>query len=311
MNRRHFFGLCSAAGLTACGESEPAAEPLSEAAPAPSRMKLSMSVRVAESFSNKKESSMTIDELINVAKSNGYQALCMRASTAGTHSPKEKIAEYAEKIHAAGLAVSMVTGDFAIPMNNDEGPQCLRNITPYLDLAEAFGSDLMRVCMKKEEDIEWAQRACDEAKERNMRLAHQAHDASIFETVDGSVEVLKKIDRENFGIIYEPANWMIADEPYGPDAIRKVESWIFNVYVQNHRLNPDAETAVNTWKLGPVNVDHIGLWEPGGVNFESAFSALNEIEYEGYVTVHQAFEGVMTVDEAVQKSAAYLAKLIA
>ena len=311
MNRRHFFGLCSAAGVTACGEPEPSVESAPEAAPAPARMKLSMSVRVAESFSNKKESSMTIDELINVAKSNGYQALCMRASTAGTHSPKEKIAEYAEKIHAAGLAVSMVTGDFAIPMNNDEGPQCLRNITPYLDLAEAFGSDLMRVCMKKDEDIEWAQRACDEAKERNMRLAHQAHDASIFETVDGSVEVLKKIDRENFGIIYEPANWMIADEPYGPDAIRKVEPWIFNVYVQNHRLNPDAETAVNTWKRGPVNVDHIGLWEAGGVDFESAFSALNEIEYEGYVTVHQAFEGVMTVEEAVQKSASYLSKLIA
>ncbi len=310
MNRRHFFELCSAAGLAACSAPEPVVESTPEAAAAPARMKLSMSVRVAESFSNKKESSMTIDELIDVAKSNGYQALCMRASTAGTHSPKEQVAEYAEKIHAAGLAVSMVTGDFAIPMNNDEGPGCLRNITPYLDLAEAFDSDLMRVCMKKDEDIEWAQRACDEAKERNMRLAHQAHDASIFETVDGSVEVLKKIDRENFGIIYEPANWMIADEPYGPEAIEKVRPWIFNVYVQNHRLNPDAETAVNTWKRGPVNVDHIGLWEEGGVDFESAFSALDNIGYEGFVTVHQAFEGVMTVDEAVQKSADYLSKLI-
>ena len=308
MNRREFAGLCAAAGLSACTQSEPPAEHAPE--PAPSRMKLSMSVRVAESFSNKKESSMSIDELIDVAKQNGYQALCMRASTAGIHSPQETIDEYSQKIHAAGLAVSMVTGDFAIPMNNDEGPQCLRNITPYLDLAEAFGADLMRVCMKKDEDIEWARRACDEAKERNMRLAHQAHDASIFETVSGSVEVLKKIDRENFGIIYEPANWMIADEPYGREAIEEVRPWISNVYVQNHRLNPDGEALVNTWKRGPVRVDHIGLWEEGGVDFESAFSALNDIGYVGYVTVHQAFEGVMTVDEAVAKSAVYLAKLI-
>ncbi len=304
MNRRHFVGLCAAAGVGACS-SQPEPEP------SPPRMKLSMSVRVAESFSNKKESSMTIDELIDTAKRNEYQALCMRASTAGTHSPKETVSEYAAKIRAAGLAVSMVTGDFAIPMNNDEGPQCLRNITPYLDLAAAFGADLIRVCMKKEEDIEWAQRSCDEAKERNIHLAHQAHDASIFETVDGSVDVLNKIDRENFGIIYEPANWMIADEPYGREAIEKVRPWIFNVYVQNHRLNPDGEASVNTWKRGPVRLDHIGLWEGGGVEFESVFTALRAIGYEGYVTVHQAFEGIMTVDEAARKSAAYLSKLIA
>lgn len=308
MNRRHFFGLCAAAGAGACGRA--GQKPEASAPPAP-RMKLSMSVRVAESFSNKKESSMTIDELIDTAKRNGYQALCMRASTAGTHSPRETIDEYAAKIRAAGLEVSMVTGDFAIPMNNDEGPQCLRNITPYLDLAAAFESGLIRVCMKKEEDIEWAQRACDEAKERGIRLAHQAHDASIFETVEGSVDVLNKIDRENFGIIYEPANWMIADEPYGREAIDKVRPWLFNVYVQNHRLNPDGEAAVDTWKRGPVRLDHIGLWQEGGVDFESVFAALRGIGYAGFVTVHQAFEGVMSVDEAVRKSAAYLAERIA
>lgn len=307
MDRRRFFGLCAAAGLGACGSRAPEAE----TRPSDPRIKLSMSARVAESFSNKRESSMTIDELIDTAKRNGYRALCMRASTAGTHSPKETIDEYAAKIRAAGLEVSMVTGDFAIPMNNDEGPQCLRNITPYLDLAAAFSSDLLRVCMKKEEDIEWAQRACDEAGERGVRLAHQAHDASIFETVEGSVDVLGKIDRENFGIIYEPANWMIADEPYGREAIDKVRPWLFNVYVQNHRLNPEGEAAVDTWKRGPVRLDHIGLWEEGGVDFESVFAALQAIDYAGFVTVHQAFEGVMSVDEAVRKSAAYLSQLIA
>ena len=309
MNRRRFLGASAAAGISACSQDESTVESPPEVAP--TRMKLSMSVRVAESFSNKKESSMTIDELIGVAKRNGYQALCMRASTAGIHSSKELVEEYAAKIRDGGLVVSMVTGDFAIPMNNDEGPQCLRNITPYLDVAAAFGANLLRVCMKKEEDIEWAQRACDEAKERGMRLAHQAHDASIFETVDGSVDVLQKVDRENFGIIYEPANWMIADEPYGRDAIEKVRPWIFNVYVQNHRLNPEGEAAVETWKRGPVKLDHIGLWERGGVDFEGAFAALKEFKYEGYVTVHQAFEGVMTVDDAVGKSAEYLSKLIA
>ena len=48
----------------------------------------------------------------------------------------------------------MVTGDLAVPRNNEHGPDGLRNITPYLDLCEAFGADLIRICMKKDEDIE-------------------------------------------------------------------------------------------------------------------------------------------------------------
>jgi len=44
----------------------------------------------------------------------------------------------------------------------------------------------------------------------------------MFETVDGSLEVRKKVGRENFGLIYEPANWMIADEDYGRRVAEKL-----------------------------------------------------------------------------------------
>ena len=129
-SRRSF--LAAAAGLAACGE--PSRES-SEADPGPAAapMRLSLSVRVAESFSDKRNTTMTIDELIALATGTGYEALCMRASQVGTHTPAEKIAEVREKIDAAGLKVSMVTGDFAVPSNNEEGPMLLRNITPYLD----------------------------------------------------------------------------------------------------------------------------------------------------------------------------------
>ena len=213
-------------------------------------MKLSLSVRVAESFSDKRNSTMTIDELIAMAARYGYEALCMRASQLGTHSPAEQVAEAREKIAAAGLRVSMVTGDFAVPSNNEEGPMLLRNITPYLDLAESLGSDLIRVCMKKDEDIAFAQKSADEAAERGIRLAHQSHCASLFETVDGSLRVLEEVGRPNFGIIYEPANWFIAGEDYGIDSIRRMEPYLFNFYIQNHRLTPDGVTDVMTWKNG-------------------------------------------------------------
>ena len=270
------------------------------------RMKLSLSARVAESFSNKEEASLNLAELIDLARNHGYRALCMRASQAGIHSPPEQVARMSRRIGEAGLQVSMVTGDFAVPRNDELGPSGLRNIAPYLDLAGTFGADLIRICMKKEEDIPWAQRASDTAAERGIRLAHQAHCSSLFETVEGSLQVLEKVDRSNFGIIYEPANWMIAGEDYGRETIKRLGPHLFNVYVQNHRLNPQGEGVVKTWNRGPVRLDHIGLWESGGIDFDEVFRGLADVQYRGYVTVHQAFAGIMSVAEAARRSASFL-----
>ena len=306
-SRRDFLGATvglSAIGLGAgCSTTGDQDAPL---APDKPTMKLSLSVRVAESFHNKEKSEMTLDELISLAKSVGYRAICMRASQLGVHTQAERIKAAARKIGRSGLDVSMVTGDFAVPRNDEHGPDGLRNITPYLDLAETLGADLIRICMKKDEDIEWARKASDEAAERNIRLAHQAHCASLFETVDGSERVLRAVDRANFGIIYEPANWMVAGQDYGPETIQRLAAYIFNVYVQNHRLNPDAEATLTTWTKGRVPVDHIGIWDTGGVDFPGVFEGLYAIGYQGHVTVHQAFGGIMSVSDAVTRSHQFL-----
>ncbi len=300
LSRRAF--LATSAGAAACGVSPDHQDQQGAAAAPENPMKLSLSVRVAESFSDKRNSTMTIDELIAMASRYGYEALCMRASQLGTHSPPEAVAEAARKIKAAGLSVSMVTGDFAVPSNNDEGPLLLRNITPYLDLADVLGSSLIRVCMKTEEDIEFARSAADEAAERNIRLAHQSHCASLFETVDGSQRVLEAVGRPNFGIIYEPANWFLAGQDYGIDSIRRMQPYLFNFYIQNHRLSTDGVSTIQTWTQGPVTVDHIGVWEEGGIDVEGVFDAMHEVGYQGYLTVHQAFGDVMPVEEAVRRS---------
>ncbi|MCE2435841.1 MAG: sugar phosphate isomerase/epimerase, partial [Candidatus Latescibacteria bacterium] len=122
-------------------------------------MQLSLSVRVAESFRNKRNLTIALPELAEIAQSAGYKALCMRASGVGTHSPPERIVEVQRILKRHNLAVSMATGDFAIPENGADGPESLRNITPHLDLADALGCNLLRVCIKTNADIAHAQRA--------------------------------------------------------------------------------------------------------------------------------------------------------
>src|SRR6185503_2486384 len=128
-------------------------------------MTLSLSVRVAESFHSKEKASMGLEELSALAARSGYSALCMRASQVGVHSAKPAAENAAAIIQKQQLRVTMVTGDFDIVYNNDTAPNCLRRIGPYLELARAFGAPLLRVALKTEQDIAWAQRAADQAAE--------------------------------------------------------------------------------------------------------------------------------------------------
>ena len=272
-------------------------------------MKLSLSVRVAEAYHSKREASMSLEGLADLAVSEGYDALCMRASQLGIQTPLEEVKQKSRELSAKGLEVSMATGDFPIPENTDSAPQALRNITPFLDLAEALGTDLLRIGMKTEEDIPWAQRATDEATERGIRLAHQSHTQSLFETVAGSLDVLDRIGREGFGTIYEPANLQACGEDFGAETIKRLEPYMFNVYLQNQKLHADGPDPIATWAMGEVRLGHIPIWEAGGIEFGGVMSALDKVGYDGYVTVHQAFAGLRGPEEAVRESARYLRSL--
>ena len=269
-------------------------------------MKLSLSVRVAESFHDKRLVDIELPALATIAQSAGYQALCMRASQIGIQSSKEEVSQARTLLDDLNLAVSMVTGDFAVPENNAAGPGCLRNITPYLDLTAALGSDLIRICMKDEADIPFAKRAADEAAERNIRLAHQSHTRSLFETVDGSLDVLQKVGRANFGLIYEPANLALCDQAYGVETLRAFAPYLFNVYLQNHTPDPEGTLAIETWVGGQIMSTLRPLDAPGGIDFASVFEGLHSIGYTGYVTLHQAFGGDLPPQEAAARSAAFL-----
>ena len=272
-------------------------------------MKLSLSARVAESVLNKEEANRSMEYLADLALEFGYFAMCMRASQAGIQSPLEQVTRVRKILAERGLPVSMVTGDIPIPANDEHAPDALRDITPYLDLTELLGSDLIRIGMKKDEDIAWAQRASDEAAERDIRLAHQSHTRSLFETVEESVSVLTKVDRPNFGIIYEPANLDLCGQDYGPKTIRRFAPWLFNVYLQNHRLNPEGSMTLDTWVRGPAPHDPVPLQAEGGIDFPIIMDTLKEMGYDGYVTVHQAFAEIMEPEDAARQSYDYLTSI--
>ncbi|MEM7530792.1 MAG: sugar phosphate isomerase/epimerase [Chloroflexota bacterium] len=273
-------------------------------------MKISLSVRVAEAFSNKRVMDIALPELAHMAAASGFDALCMRASAVGIHSTPEAVAVVRQQMDELGLAVSMVTGDFSVPENSEAGPNCLRNITPFLDLAEVLGSDLIRTCIKHEDNLPFAQRAADEAQERGIRLAHQSHTLSLFETVDGSLDVLNRINRPNFGLIYEPANLAICGQDYGVETLQRFAPYLFNVYVQNHVPDPQGAMPMNTWTRGEVMTTLRPLDAQDGIDFALMVEGLRAIGYRGYITSHQALVAGAEPHDAIGRYARWLRDLI-
>lgn len=273
-------------------------------------MQLSLSVRIAEEFLSKEKASMPFDELAALAKRCGYGALCMRASQVGVQSSPEAVESAVDSLSENNLSVSMVTGDFDTVYNNENGPNALRNITPYLRLAKRLGAPRIRVALKKVSDIEFAKRAADEAAEQDVQLVHQCHTLSLFETVESIEKTLRAVDRPNFGLVYEPANLEICRQDYGGETIKRLAKWIFNVYLQNQALKPDGAVTLPTWCVGDVSFDLISVHDPGGVDYDRVFDGLKSIGYDGTVTVHQSAQPGETPEESASRTADYLRTLI-
>lgn len=259
-------------------------------------LQLSLSVRIAEA-SCKTKLHLPFDDLVALAADYGYAAICMRASAGGVQTSASELRRMKSVVDQYGLRVSMVTADSKVPLNNAHGPDSLRDIGPSLDVAQNLACDLIRVCIKKPEDIPFARESADRAAERGIRLAHQCHTSSLFEEVDQILATLVEIDRPNFGIIYEPANLMLCGQDYGPATLERLRPHIMNVYIQNHRLNPDGTDCLPTYCLGDVRYDHVPVWEEGGLDTSSVFSGLEQINYDGHFTIHQA-QGIDTLDDA-------------
>jgi sugar phosphate isomerase/epimerase len=269
-------------------------------------MKLSLSVRVGEPPKHKDITALPFADLATKAKACGYHGVSMRASVVSVDSPAARVREVRQIVDDLDLAVSAVCGDIPLAANNDKATQALHDITPYLDLTEAMGSELVRVMMQTADDIPMAQRAADEAAERGLTLMHISHWGTLFETVDETLETLAAIDRKNFGVAFEPGNLLSCGGPYGPDALARLAPHLVNLFFQNVRMDPDSPIVFNSRNVGPSHLSYVRIDDPAGIDIRPLIETLHRVGYDGWFTVHQPlFEGE-NIDDAMRTAADFL-----
>ncbi len=267
-------------------------------------MEIALSAVVAEDPS--KVGLMGPDDFAALVANIGYHGICMRASLAGVDTPREQRLEYKRRLDALGLKSTMVTSNVDIPLNNSRGQLALREIGPHLDVADDFDCKILRVCIKSWSDVKWVQRAADEALERGVTLTHMAHAQSMFETVDGSIEYARRVNRRSFALTYETTNWARCGQPIGRETIKLLAPYVCYVYLKNGRVGGSGRRRTLYWHKGWVSWDDLAFGEPGTFDFGEIFAAFSDIGYDGVFAVHQSPLEGESIEHSARASYDYL-----
>ncbi|NDC63767.1 MAG: hypothetical protein EBZ59_07260 [Planctomycetia bacterium] len=151
-----------------------------------------------------------------------------------------------------------------------------------LVLARELGCGQIRV----RGDVATLRQAADLAGPAGIRLAEQMHTGREFETVAGARQMLSSVDRENFGIIVEPANLRMAGEPFTAENFEPLRDRIFWCHVQSLAVVA-ADAAEGKALLrggGEVGFRRVPIHENDDCDFRGFFTALKAIGFDGTVT---------------------------
>jgi len=253
---------------------------------------------------------MSIDDLAARAGAAGFAGISVRAAVVSVDSPSGAADRVRALLDNLGLTATMVTGDVSLASNDAGATRALRDIAPYLDLAEGLGCSLVRVMMGGLDDVADARRAADAAAERGIALTHLTHWGTPFETAGDALETLKRIDRANFGVTFEPGNLLACGADCGPDAIAMLAPWLNDFCFQNIRLDPDSAITFDTARCGPVGVRYVAIDDASAIDARPLLAALRQVGYEGWVTVHQPLRDGESVDDAIDAAARFFLPLV-
>ncbi len=242
-------------------------------------MKFSLSGRIIEV--DYKYCQMDVAEFGELAKQSGYDAVELRRTQIDADTSMEEVSRMADALNKIGIGVSR------FPAGSVKDAESLKQLSKFADMAEVLGCPYLVVGF---EEIPWIQKAADFLKERGLAIVIQVHTGGPFETPKLAVKTLKEIDRKNFGLMYDPTNYLEKDIDYIA-GIEQLKDSLFILSVQDAaRVESESEA---DWEFeGRYYKKHL-FGTPGGIDFPSVFDALEKINFDGYVTVIEPISDLM------------------
>ncbi len=258
-------------------------------------MKLALSGRVVEAPHEKTRALIDLPDLAEAAARIGYGALEVRNSQLEVGATAARVTEVRQALDENGLAACCLVADSAT-----EGRFSPR-FDEYLDLALRIGAERIRPSIGSIEQIPQVREAADKAAAFGVDLVQFTHHGTPFNTVAGSLDMLRRVNRGNVGLVFEPANLYIEGQDYGIDAVRALAPHIKHAEVQNmHLVGPDEGIPISA-QGGYVQYQNRRVDDPRGVDIPSVVESLKAIGYDGWLVMHSPnFDGLDPLTYAAQ-----------
>ncbi len=230
---------------------------------------------------------MSVPDFMRFARKCGYKAVEFRSTQITAETTEEEAEELRRTADEIQLGISAVFMPGSLPAD-DSG---LRRLEMFAGIVRKLGCDTLKTWAK---DVDWIQRICDMLRERGMKLITQTHTGGPFETAALCLDTIKEIDRPNFGLQYDPANFFEAEEDYGEETVVKLGEHIHQLSVQNCRLAGTEEGS--DWEHEERYYKRCVLWDPEGLDYNSVIKGLKAIRFNGYVTFNEAKPTLMDTE---------------
>ena len=189
--------------------------------------------------------------------------------------------EVADHIKRAGLKVSALS-----LFNNFTNKQSLDNeiskAETYINLAPLFETDMIKATPGPPASAEARQEHWDNlkialqklipvAKNVGVKLAFETHMRQLTDTLAGSMSLLETMDNDIVGLTVDFSNLSFANENLS-EAIPILGKRMYNTHLKNGTIEPDGK-----WNFKSL--------DDGLTNYNKVFALLNDIGYDGYLTI--------------------------
>lgn len=257
---------------------------------------------------------------LEAAVSFGYKAIELRSTHAKPDSDKNylmQIKKYLAKNNIKILALSCFTGNYGM-FNDQDCEKAFSVFKDYVELAEFMDAEYIRLWPAWQESataseelrqraIKWTKKSCEYAAARGKKIALEMHHGTLCDTLTSCIDIIKQVDCDNCGFIFDPVNlYQVPVDDVRP-YIRELADKIFIVHVKDIIRLPSGDYPYSF--AYSYYAEHIGRFTPvappsasredyyshrrinqGGVDWAGIFNTLKEVGYKGYLTVESVNE---------------------
>ncbi len=161
----------------------------------------------------------TLEEAIPAIAGIGYQGveLMGRPPHLPPDTPPARVREIKRLIDDHGLVVADIAGYAGNYSQANDAQAQLDDLARQLEMADLLGCKLIRhhaggpsydqaTEAQWQRAVEGMQTAADLASRAGVRLVNELHPNGLVETADSAVDFLRRVDRPNVGVVFDPGN---------------------------------------------------------------------------------------------------------